>query len=382
MPLFEMADESFQPIPERSFATMGIGERSDIQRLLRMQIEVLGDDLYVLTEEFGEWEDSKRRIDLLAIDSKARLVVIELKRTHDGGHMELQAIRYASMVAAMTFERAVAIHSAFLVRMGRRSDEARACLLKFLGWTEPDEEQFGSDVRIILASEGFSKELTTAVLWLRERDIDIRCIRLRPYVVGGKTLIDVEQVIPLPEAQDYMIRIREKEQEERKSRAERWSAESQQFCIDYWNGVLAELGPTGILEPDVKAMRKEDMRFKVGWPDFRLKAYFSRREPKSSVWLECRGENGIAYFEALQANAADIERAFGEPIRWSAEQSRGFLTRQLHGFDANDKSDWPRQHKMIADIITRLYRATKPFVEPLLGDHTHSPSDQEQDEKQ
>jgi len=33
-------------------------------------------------------------------------VVIELKRTNDGGHMELQAIRYASMVSAMTFERA------------------------------------------------------------------------------------------------------------------------------------------------------------------------------------------------------------------------------------------------------------------------------------
>ena len=54
---------------------------------------MLGDDLYVLTEEFGEWEESRRRIDLLAIDKQANLVVIELKRTDDGGHMELQAIR-------------------------------------------------------------------------------------------------------------------------------------------------------------------------------------------------------------------------------------------------------------------------------------------------
>jgi hypothetical protein len=41
-----------------------------------------------------------------AADKQAWLVVIELKRTLDGGHMELQAIRYASMVSAMTFERA------------------------------------------------------------------------------------------------------------------------------------------------------------------------------------------------------------------------------------------------------------------------------------
>ena len=37
-----------------------------------------------------------------------------LKRTSDGGHMGLQAIRYAAMVSAITFERAVQIHSTFL----------------------------------------------------------------------------------------------------------------------------------------------------------------------------------------------------------------------------------------------------------------------------
>ena len=93
MPLYEMTSSSFRAVPEQSFTDMGIGERSDIQRLLRTQIEVLGDDLYVLSEEFAEWDDSKRRIDLLAIDKQAQIVVIELKRTQDGGHMELQAIR-------------------------------------------------------------------------------------------------------------------------------------------------------------------------------------------------------------------------------------------------------------------------------------------------
>jgi hypothetical protein len=47
----------------------------------------------------SDWEDSSRSIDLLCIDKQANLVVIELKRTEDGGHMELQAIRYAAMVS-------------------------------------------------------------------------------------------------------------------------------------------------------------------------------------------------------------------------------------------------------------------------------------------
>lgn len=367
MSLFEMTDSSFQSIPEKSFTDMGIGERSDIQRLLRTQIEVLGDDLYVLTEEFGEWEDSKRRIDLLAVDKKSHLVVVELKRTHDGGHMELQAIRYASMVAAMTFDRAVEIHAAFLQRMGQPSGEAKARLLKFLGWSEPDEEHFAEDVRIVLVSEGFSKELTTAVLWLRDRKIDIRCTRLRPYVAGGKTLIDVQQIIPLPEAQDYMVRIREKEDREKQHRAERWSAEAQDFCVDYWNGVLNEIRPSGILEPDVKPMRKEDMRFKVGWPDFFLKAYFSRRSPKGGVWLDCRGDTGLANYEALKSHQAQIEQVFGEPLHWDVDEDResGSLSCRIAAFDVNDKSDRPRQQKMLADTILRLYRAVKPFVEPL-----------------
>ena len=77
-------------------------ERRDLQRLLRVQIDVLGDDLYVLTEDFGDWEDSRRLIDLLAIDPQANLVVIELKRTNAGGHLELQAIRYVRCAPTWT----------------------------------------------------------------------------------------------------------------------------------------------------------------------------------------------------------------------------------------------------------------------------------------
>jgi hypothetical protein len=363
MPLFEMTPNSFEAVTAGSFPELGIGERADIQRLLRGQAEILGEDLLVVAEEFGDWKESKRRIDLLAIDRDANLVVIELKRTQDGGHMELQALRYASMVAAMTFERAAAIYAAFI---SESIDAAKTKLLEFIGWHEPDEDAFANQVRIVLVSADFSKELTTAVLWLREHDIDIRCIRLQPYTLHGKTLVDVQPIIPLPEAEEYTVRLREKEQEERRSRSGRWSAESRQFCVDYWNGVLDAIRPSGILQADAKAMRKEDMRFKVNWPAFYLKAYFSRRTPKMSVWLQPRGEMARQHYEALRAHQVEIDKAFGPGLLWQEDERS--ITHRLDGYDANIRSDWPRQHQLIAKTVISLYHATKPYVEPLLGD--------------
>lgn len=131
--------------------------------------------------------------------------------------MDLQAIRYASMVSSMTFAHAVRIFAGYNKLRGRDID-AEKTLLAFLGWTEPVEEDFAGDVRIVLASAEFGKEITTAVLWLRDKGVDIRCVRIKPYGTKELTVLDVQQVIPLPEAEDYVIRVREKTQQERVSR--------------------------------------------------------------------------------------------------------------------------------------------------------------------
>ena len=57
-----------------------------------------------------------------------------------------------------------------------------------------------------------------AVLWLNEKDLDIRCVRIKPYSYESQTLIDVQQVIPLPEATEYQVQVREKKRQERKAR--------------------------------------------------------------------------------------------------------------------------------------------------------------------
>ena len=217
MPIYRLDSNGIIPIERTTFAQQGMRERDDLQALFKAQIGVISRDTLIVAEEYGGWEDSRRRIDLLGVDKNANLVVIELKRTEDGGHMELQAIRYAAMVSALTFDRLVEEYEQYLRRNGLDED-ATANLLEFLGWEEPDEEQFGQEVRIVLASADFSKELTTSVMWLNEFGLDIRCVRMDLYRYDRKILLDVQEVIPLPEASGYQVRIREKKQKERESR--------------------------------------------------------------------------------------------------------------------------------------------------------------------
>jgi hypothetical protein len=207
MPLFELTEHELVERKPVTFAHLEIREREDLQRTLRDRIDVLGDDLLVVSEEYGDWENAHRRIDLLALDKQRRLVVIELKRTDTGGHMELQALRYAAMVSAMTFAQVVAAHEAYLERRGELDSELAAQSVRDFLEIAPDEEPaISSQVRIILVSGDFSREITTAVLWLNGFDgMDIRCVRLVPYELQQRMYLDIEQVIPLPQAADYYV---------------------------------------------------------------------------------------------------------------------------------------------------------------------------------
>jgi hypothetical protein len=222
MPIYEIKKGCLTPLHEVSFASQKILEE-DIQQIFRTYIDAIAPNTFVLAEEFSDWADSSRSIDLLCLDKDANLVVVELKRTQNGGHMELQAIRYAAMISKMTFADAVAAHEKFLARKGIQGFDAAAAILSFLEIDEIKENDFAQDVRIILVSADFSKEITSSVLWLNERDLDIRCVRLRPYEYMGATLVDVQQLLPLPEAEEYQVQIRKKAAEERKSGGSDWT---------------------------------------------------------------------------------------------------------------------------------------------------------------
>jgi hypothetical protein len=68
-------------------------------------------------------------------------------------------------------------------------------------------------VRVVLVSAGFDTQITTTVLWLNDvYDLDVTCIRMTPYRVGERLVVDLQQLIPLPEAAEYTVGLRRREE--------------------------------------------------------------------------------------------------------------------------------------------------------------------------
>ena len=212
MSVYRIKEEAFEPLRESSFEAEKLLERKDIQRMLSNRPDVLEDRLFILAEEYGDWEESYRRIDLLALDGGGRLVVIELKRSDQDSRMDLQAIRYAAMVANMKLEQAIEAHRGYLKLRGSDEDAE----FRIREHLSSGDEEIGIDTakpRIILVSSNFSKELTTSVLWLKGFGMDLTCVKLQPYRSGEDLFLERSQIIPMPETEDYLVRLRDKGKE-------------------------------------------------------------------------------------------------------------------------------------------------------------------------
>jgi hypothetical protein len=372
MSLYELTPTAFTAVKRVSFAEQSIKERGDLQRLLRTHIHVIGDDLYVLTEEFGEWDDSKRRIDLLAIDLDANLVVIELKRTNDGGHMELQAIRYASMISTMTFDQAVDVHSRYLKSRDHAHEttesssvtSAREHILAFLNWDTPDNQVFGSTVRIILISEDFGKELTTSVLWLRERGIDIRCIRLRPYQHNGSTFIDVQPLIPLPEMQEYQIKVAQKGMQQTELR----NARSEEL-LRFWSGVLAIAKERKTRHAEIKPGTYQWIGASSGFRGINYIYSTTQNDSVVELYID-RGDQSTnkRIFDALFLHHAEIAGTFaghGPEIEWQRLDSRRASRIRVAIADGGyltEPHQQPEQHRTLVTTMIHFEQAIHRFL--------------------
>lgn len=360
MTLYRIATDKLEPVPATTFAAQSLMERKDLQRLLLRDISPIGDDLMVIAEEYGDWEDSNRRIDILCLSKSASLVVVEIKRTEDGGHMELQAIRYAAMVSSITLDKVIQAYA----RTKGDEELARAEILDFLQLDSADEAELTGEVRIVLVSANFSTELTTAVLWLNKHDLDITCIRLSPYRMGNEVLIDATQIIPLPEATDYEVKTRAQEKEKRRVVGAR-----QEIFRKFWAQLIERSKERTHLFANRSTTTDHWLSAGIGRSGFGLNLSLVQNQGQVECYIRLPGgeEHSNAAFNALRENKEKIEGDFGNVLDWQDLPGRQGcrICFELQGGWKSPESEWPAMQEQMIDAMIRLERALKKPIQDL-----------------
>ena len=206
--------EKVTRLDERQFKDLQIKERQHLQEWIAENPSMFGEDLLIIQKEFDGFSDTNERLDLLALDKRGGLIIIENKLDDTGRDLVWQAIKYASYCSTLKTEQVIDIFQKYLSKFGQSKD-ARQEIVEFLD--KPDEEELllnAVDQRIFFVANNYRKEVTAAVLWLLKHDLLIQCFQATPYQSGEDLFLDFRQIIPLPETSDYTIQIKEKEREE------------------------------------------------------------------------------------------------------------------------------------------------------------------------
>lgn len=204
---------SAKRLSEITLESVGLRERADLQRWITEHPELVGDDLLLLTSEFDQWEIGAQRVDdrldVLFLTADGAPLVAELKRDHAGDTTELQALKYAAFCSQLTVDDIVDIYGR---HHALEAGDAQEHVFRHAPALESGEL---GPVSIRLVAGSFGPSVTSVVLWLREHDVDIGCVEITARADGNNgALITRRQIIPLPQAEDYLVRRRRREQEE------------------------------------------------------------------------------------------------------------------------------------------------------------------------
>jgi len=207
------------------FSILQLRERYDVEEWIEKTPEIIGEELLIIYKEL--MLPSRIRLDLLAIDKKANLVVIELKRDDSGTDVEWQAIKYTSYCSNFLQEDIFKYYAEYL-----QSDEDEA-QLKIEEFIDEEIDKLNEKQRIILVSKEFHSDVISAVLWLRDYEIDIECVRLQLYLDQDNQLfITPDLIIPLPEAKDYIQKKETKQKETKRSIKSSFSLEKSNLPVN------------------------------------------------------------------------------------------------------------------------------------------------------
>ena len=314
MYLFDNENNSLVKVEKKSFKSLGLDERNHLQEWIAKEPSSLGEELSIIQTDFDGFSETRERLDLLALDKFGNLVIIENKLDDTGRDVTWQAIKYASYCSSLTKQDIVEIYQRFL---GTASSAEEMLSEFFDGKDISDIEiNIGNSQRIFFVAANFRKEVTSSVMWLLNFNIRIKCFKVTPYKYKDKILLDFDQIIPVKDADDYMIKMATKKQDEAQSvEASRIrNTERRIFWAEFieynrhHEGLFANSSgtPDGWLGKSIKGFSGVNINACINNSSTRVEVYINTGD---------RAKNKQIY-DDLFSYKEEIEKKYGAPLQW------------------------------------------------------------------
>ena len=110
----DAASNRIHPIKPKTFTELKFQERAHLQEWLANQPDAMGEDLLIIQKEFSGFEGTMERLDLLALDTSGRLVIIENKLDDSGRDVIWQALKYAAYCSTLKTDQIIDIYQSYL----------------------------------------------------------------------------------------------------------------------------------------------------------------------------------------------------------------------------------------------------------------------------
>lgn len=355
-----------EKIESTTFKKLGFKEREHLQEWIANNPSCLNEELLIIQKEFNGFNDTSERLDLLAIDKQGNLVIIENKLDDTGKDVTWQVIKYSSYCATLNSSQIISIFGQYLTKTGR-SEIAEEVLVDFLE-TEDFRERLniGNSQRIMMIAGEYRKEVTSSVLWLLNYGLRVQCFKATPYKLEEQLFLNMEQIIPIKEAEDFVISMANKSREE--VDAQEQNKERYSVRLNFWQQYLKEINKVTSLYQNVSPSKDNWIGAGSGMSSVGYNSIATRNYIRIELYINSGDkDNNKAIFDALFAKKDTIEAEFGEPLTW--ERLDGNVTARIKFVLTNvsifNEENWKKMISFMVDAVPRFERAFKKPIQEL-----------------
>lgn len=354
------------PLQDCKFSELGFSERNHLQEWIAYHPKALGEELLIIQKEFDGFDDTRERLDLLALDKDGNIVVIENKLDDSGRDVVWQALKYASYCSSLTKSNIIDIFQGYLNHTNPGKN-AREELCLFLEIADIDEAVLNSGIsqRLMMVAANFRKEVTSTALWLLGHGISIQCLKVTPFKMEEEVFLNVEQIIPTPEAKELMISMSVKEADEKSTEAEK--KQRHQMRITFWEKTL-EVFRNSSCSLFNNMSPSKDNWISTGSgiiSGVKFTLIFNKDEARVEINAERPEASENKYiFDRLYERRNKIEETFGAPLEWKRlDDGKASRIRFSHEFDGYNTDCWP---EIIEWLLINTSKLESAFKQPLI----------------